>query len=365
MRKGKNLDLLFTTRALVDGGAERVWVTLAQRFAERGDRVTLAVDQANPETGLDETTNPRIVTLGTNHLASTFALARELRRRPDVALAALSGSCTKLVAAAAVTRSRTPLVLSYHGFEEYKTGRLAAAAFYGMPIANRMAARIVAVSDGLERRLIEQWGASPEKTQRIYNPVSIDLARAAASAGDIASRKPIVLAVGRQSHEKGMLDLVEAFAKLMRSDVELWIAGDGPERAALEERVAALDLSGRVRLLGHIADPTPYYRQARVVAVPSRTEAFGLVVVEALAHGLPIVATACEGPMEILENGRFGRIVPKGDTQAMADGLAEALAQSGEATPRIERAACFSFEEGFAEWERLVDALASQGRERG
>jgi len=362
MRNAKSLELLFTTRALVDGGAERVWVTIARRFAERGDRVTLAVDDPMPGLGLDETTNPRVVVLGKNHFLATARLMRELKtRRPDVALAALSGSCTKLAAAALLSLDRTPLVLSYHGFEEYKTGRLAAAAYYGLPIVNRIAARIVTVSEGLERRLIERWGADPAKTQRIYNPVSIDLALAAQSAGDLAERPPVILGVGRLSPEKGFADLIDAFAKMMRSDARLVIAGEGPERCRLVARVEELGITDRVTFLGHVADPTPLYRKARLVAIPSRTEAFGLVVVEALAHGLPVVATACEGPMEILESGRFGMIVPKGDTTAMTEALTAAIEQPGDPAPRITRAACFSFEEGFAEWERLVDGLAARG----
>ena len=83
-------------------------------------------------------------------------------------------------------------------------------------------------------------------------------------------------------------------------------------------------------------------------------------VVEALAHGLPVVATACEGPMEVLDNGTFGQVVPKGDTQAMTDALERALEDPHDPLPRIQRASCFSFEEGFAEWERLVDAVATR-----
>ena len=152
----------------------------------------------------------------------------------------------------------------------------------------------------------------------------------------------------------------EAFARLMTPGARLMIAGEGPERSRLEARTAELGLGERVTFLGQVADPSSLYRQARVMAVPSRTEAFGMAVVEALAHGLPVVATACEGPMEILDNGTFGQVVPKGDTQAMTDALERALEDPHDPLPRIQRASCFSFEEGFAEWERLVDAVATR-----
>lgn len=353
-----------TTRALGDGGAERVWVTIARRFAERGDRVTLAVDIAEPAYGLDQSTNPRLLDLGRNHALSTLRLATALRRQaPDVALAAVSGSCTKLVMASTLACTRTPLVLSYHGFDEWKTGRLAAAAYYGMPIANRAASRIVAVSDGLRERLVENWGASPEKTLRIYNPVSLDLEAATASAGDLAARPPTILSVGRLSPEKGTIDLVEAFAAVTTPQARLVLAGDGPERRRLEERVAALGLGERVTFLGHV-DPTPWYRQARVVVVPSHTEAFGLVLVEALAHGLPIVATACHGPIEVLAGGRFGDLVPVGDVATMASAIDRALGEIGDPAARIARAELFSLEVGFEKWAATVDELAAERRRR-
>lgn len=360
MSYSKSLNVLLTTRALGDGGAERVWTTIARRFAERGDRVTLAVDSGEPHEGLGDDTNPRLLVLGRSHLTGTINLARALRTiRPDVALAAVSASCVKLATAACLARSDTPLVLSYHGFEEWRTGRLAAAAYYGMPFVNRTADRIVAVSDGLRHQLIEDWGAEPAKTIRIYNPVSMDLARAAATATDLDARAPLILAVGRLSREKGMIDLLDAFARVRRSDARLIIGGDGPERANLEARAAELKITDRVAFPGRI-DPTAYYPLARVVAVPSRTEAFGLVLVEALAHGLPIVATTCHGPNEILDQGRYGTLVPIGDADAMARGLEQALENPGPTGERITRAATFSMEAGFAEWGRLVDGLATE-----
>ncbi|NLH80988.1 MAG: glycosyltransferase [Phyllobacteriaceae bacterium] len=357
MSYAKNLKLLLTTRAIVDGGAERVFLTIARRFAARGDDVTMAIDCAVPTEELDETTNPRLVVLGANHAASTFRLAALLREvRPDVALAAVSGSCAKLAMAQTLARTGTPTVFSYHGFEEWRTGRLGALAYYGMPLLDRAASRIVAVSDGLHADLIERWGADPEKTQRIYNPVSLDLDVAAASATRLADRPPLIVAIGRLSIEKGMIDLVDAFARVERPDARLFIGGDGPERDRIARRITELGLDERVRLVGHV-EPCAYYRRARVVAVPSRTEAFGLVVAEALAHGLPIVATACAGPREILGDGRWGRIVPIGDADAMARGLEAALDDPGAPEERIARAATFSTEAGFRQWAGLVDAI--------
>ncbi|MDK9697215.1 MAG: glycosyltransferase [Siculibacillus sp.] len=359
MGSRRPLRLLFTTRAFGGGGAERVWSTLADRFAARGDDVLLAIDHDDGPPTFADAGDPRIVVLGRNHIGATMKLGRLLRDfRPDVALAAISGSCVKLVTAALITGSRVPTIISYHGFQEYRTGRLAKLAYWGMPVMNRRAHRIVAVSDGLRRELVERWGADPAKTTCIHNPATIDLGDASATAVDLATRPDVVLAAGRLSPEKGVDVLIEAFTLVRRPDARLMIAGDGPDRGRLERRVDDLGFADRVTFLGHVADIRPLYRQARVLAVPSRTEAFGMVVVEALAHGLPIVATACAGPTEILEGGRFGRLVPLEDPASLAEGIDIALADPGDPAPRIARAAAFSLERGFDSWARLVDEAA-------
>jgi glycosyltransferase involved in cell wall biosynthesis len=360
MATRRGLRLLFTTRAFGGGGAERVWSTLAAHFAARGDEVVLAVDVDDGRPDFDGATPPRVVVLGSGHLRATLRLADIVRTfRPDVALAAISGSCVKLVAAAMLARSNVPTVVSYHGFQEYLTGRLAKLAYWGIPVMNRRASRIVAVSDGLHREMIERWGADPAKTRRIYNPATIDLGDAASTAGDLAERPDVVLAAGRLSPEKGVDVLIDAFARVTRPGAELVVAGDGSERGRLEQRARDLGIADRVTFLGQVADIRPLYRGTRVLAVPSRTEAFGMVVVEALAHGLPIVATACTGPTEILDGGRFGRLVPVEDPASLAIGIDKALADPGDPRPRFERAAAFSFEKGFAEWSKLVDEVVT------
>ena len=365
MAADRGLRLLLTTRAFGGGGAERVWSTLAERFAARGDEVILAVDVDDHKPTFPDPVGPRVEVLGAGHVGATRALADLLRDfRPDVALAAISGSCVKLVAAAALARSAVPLVVSYHGFHEYRTGHLAKLAYWGMPLINRSAARIVAVSDGLHRELIERWGADPRKTERIYNPVTIDVAGAAETAVDLASRPEVILAVGRLSPEKGMDTLIGALARMTRTEARLVIAGDGPERGRLERQAIELGVADRVTFLGQVADVRPLYRQARLVAVPSRSEAFGMVLVEALAHGLPIVATASGGPVEILDGGHIGRLVPVEDPAALAIGIDHDLADPGDPAPRFERARAFSLDAGFAAWARVVDDLAGMSRPR-
>jgi glycosyltransferase involved in cell wall biosynthesis len=350
---------LFYTRSLAGGGgAERVWALLASHFASQGDEVILAVDGSDNDTApLDPAVRVEILSPGNR--ANVLDLARLLRRfKPDVALSALSGNATKLALAKVISGSRVPLVVSFHGFEEYRTGKLSAAAYYGMPVLTKLCSRIVCVSETLKMVMIDRWGAEAGKTVRIYNPVPIT--EVDINVASLTARPPGIIAIGRLSREKGFDDLITAFARVATHHATLTIAGEGPERGALETLVRENKLGEKVQLVGY-ADPGPLYAQARLCVIPSRTEAFGMVAVEALAAGLPVVATACAGPREILAGDRFGKIVPIGDPQAMARAIDATLADPGDPAPRIARAKLFSSDAGFAAWQSLLDDIIRKG----
>ncbi|MBS1183316.1 MAG: pglJ [Proteobacteria bacterium] len=352
----RKLDILLYSRASGGGGAERVWAILANGLAARGHRVTFAFDEKITGDGVDPTVDA--VEIGAGHAAAVLHLARLLRtRRFDVIAAAVSVSCVKLALAKVLALSRTPLVLSYHGFEEYKTGRLSAAGYYGLPLLALLTSRFVGVSNGIVRALVTRWHAPKARTERIYNPVPMI---AAATADEIATRPPVVGAVGRLSPEKGMDVLIDAFARLETPDARLVIGGDGPERQRLVRQAADLGVSDRVRFLGRVASAAEVYGLSRVAAVPSRTEAFGMTTVEALSAGLRVVASDCEGSREILAD-RYGELVPVGDAAALALALDRALAMPPDPAPGGARARQFSADTGIDQWERLFAGLARPG----
>lgn len=350
------LSILLHTRASGGGGAERVFALLAEALAARGHTVVFAVDALEP--GYAAPAGVRVVELGSSHGRGVLRLARLLRRgRFDVAAAAVSVSNVKLAAASVLSRRRTPLVVSYHGFEEWRTGRLSALGYKGLPWLSRHARRVVCVSDGLLAVMVRDWGADPRRTVRIYNPVAFPPSPVTAAA--LAARPPVAAAVGRLSPEKGMADLVAAFAKVKTPGAKLVIGGEGPERGRIEAAVTEQGLDGRVVLLGQVAGSSEIFGSARVAVVPSRSEAFGLAVVEALGAGLPVVATDCGGPAEILDRGRFGSLVPVGDAAGLAEAIDAALSNPGDPAPRQARAETFSLTAGVDAWERLFRDVAS------
>jgi len=347
---------LFYTRSLSGGGAEPVWALLASLFAERGDEVVLALDERG-EALVDLSPKLRIEIVGRGASEGTRALARLLREmQPDAALSAIAGNALKLAAAKLLARSPAALVISVHGLLEHRTGKLSAAALHGMPLLGRLASRIVCVSDGLRREMIERWHAPADRTLRIYNPVLPQ--RPVENLEALAARPPHVVALGRLSPDKGFDVLIDAFVKVTVKDASLSIAGRGADHDALQARIEARGLSDRVRLVGFVR-PASLYGVARLCVIPSRSEAFGLVAAEALSAGLPVVATNCDGPREILDDGRYGRIVPVGDADALAAAIDAALADPGEPAPRIERAKAFSVETGFRAWSDLLDEIVA------
>jgi glycosyltransferase involved in cell wall biosynthesis len=142
-----------------------------------------------------------------------------------------------------------------------------------------------------------------------------------------AKQFPVILGVGRLHSSKNFSLLLRAFALLrQKRPCRLIILGEGKERTLLEQLAQELNIAADVSLPGFHPNPYAWMRAADVFALSSRMEAFGFVLAEALAAGTPVVATDCPtGPREVLENGRYGSLVPPGDAHSMAESLLTAL----------------------------------------
>jgi glycosyltransferase involved in cell wall biosynthesis len=353
--------LLFYTHALGGGGAERVFASLASSMASLGHEVLFAVDYEADENKSFLSSNVRVFVLGGNHLGAINALARLLRtEKPDAALSALSLCNLKLVLAAIAAGYLQRSILSYHGYWVSEPQFLSRISYSLTPLLTRVAARTICVSEGLTNYLKFHFGASPSRTQLIYNPVLTGPLTPAASKQELLSRPPIILASGRMVSYKNLPFLIRAFALMSHRDAELLIMGQGPERAAIETEINQQGLGDRVKLLGYVAEPWPVYARARCFVLSSDSEAFGLVVAEALANGLSIVSTNCDGPREILDRGRYGWLVPPRDENQLASALDAALDDPGDPAPRIERAECFSLERAVAAYEALIEEVIAR-----
>jgi glycosyltransferase involved in cell wall biosynthesis len=193
-----------------------------------------------------------------------------------------------------------------------------------------------------------------------FRPASDEERGAARAALGLPAGDPIAVFVGRLERVKGPDLLIDAWAKLAHPAAVLVVAGDGHERAALEARGVP-----RVRFLGAVGDPVPLYRAADVAVVPSRSEGLSNALLEAMASGLSVVATAASA--EVIEDGRTGRLVePR--AEAIANALAGALgarhASLGEAAARAARER-YSLDATAAAYVALYRRLIGGRRRRG
>ena len=155
-------------------------------------------------------------------------------------------------------------------------------------------------------------------------------------------RPPMIVTVGRMSAVKDHDCLIRAFAILRKQrSARLIIVGDGPLRPSLQDLIAGLGLANEVAVAGFHLQPFAYIGRADLFVLSSTTEPFGNAVVEAMARGWPVVSTDCVGPREILEGGRYGRLVPVRDHAALARAMEDVLDNPHD--PDILRARALEF----------------------
>ncbi len=152
-----------------------------------------------------------------------------------------------------------------------------------------------------------------------------------------------ILTVGSLKDQKNHSLLLRAFARTPGTRSRLMLLGQGENEGILRAVASDLGISDRIIFAGFHRDPSPFYATADLFVLSSDYEGFGNVIVEALACGCPVVSTDCpSGPAEILENGRFGRLVPVGDAEALAVAISEALAAEHDRELLRRRAEDFS-----------------------
>jgi glycosyltransferase involved in cell wall biosynthesis len=196
---------------------------------------------------------------------------------------------------------------------------------------------IAAVSGGVADDLAAVVGLPRQRVRVINNPVIVpELASMSAQPCDhpwlTGDHPPVLLAVGRLAPQKDFTCLLRAFAQVRASTTaRLLILGEGPERARLEALARDLGVADDVMLPGWVGNPYPYMARADLFVLSSRWEGLPTVLIEALYCGLRIVATDCpSGPREILDEGRFGALVPVGDPDALAAEILATLRRRGE-----------------------------------
>jgi glycosyltransferase involved in cell wall biosynthesis len=260
-------------------------------------------------------------------------LWRILRRiRPDIVHvhSSKAGLLGRVAARLAGVRHivYTPHGHVYHGYFGARRTRLFTALERW---AARFTDRIVTLTDAEAAQHLAVGVGRPDQFVTIPSGIALD--GAASGIEDARGRlglpapTPLVGAVSRLTPIKGLKHLIAAMPDILRRcpDAHLVIGGDGEERAALEAQAARLGLASRIHFLGFVPQPPRVIRALDVFVLPSINEAQGRVLVQAMALGKPVVATAVGGLPEILDRGAAGRIVPPADPAALAEAVSGLL----------------------------------------
>ncbi len=322
------------------GGAQRTVVNLVNTFPSAEIEATLVVGRADGPARGWLRPGRRLLVLGVPRARAALGpLRRAIRaERPDVLFATMVDA-NILAAAATVGLSRRPALVLRETNPHRSRDDLGILRRRAIRWAYLRADRVVALSTGVGRELVEDYGLDPAKVTTIHNPVDVEAFAAQAEAarrsappwGDWAAGGAVLIGAGRLTRQKGFDLLLRALARIGDRTVRLVLLGDGPERTALEALVAELGLGARVSLPGFVDDPAAWLAHADLFVLSSRWEGFGHAIVEAMACGLPVLATDCpHGPAEIITDGLDGRLVSPDDPSALAEGITALLAAPAE-----------------------------------
>jgi glycosyltransferase involved in cell wall biosynthesis len=319
--------IAFVIPSLGAGGAERVATLLANDWSASGHEVTLvtfdtpgtepffALDSAVSlrELAVSATERALAIRLGTNvaRVTRLRSLLRELH--PDVVVAFMTEA--NVIALWASQGLGVPVVISERNQPDRpglgRIHKLARRLSY--PLARAMVVQTKAIASWAQARFRVPVHVIP-------NPVCLGTGEARREQGDVQG----LISLGRLTHQKGFDILIRSFAAVASKHPgwQLVIYGEGPDRAALERLRSGSGCENRILLPGLVKNSDEALRQASLFVLPSRFEGYPNALLEALACGLPVIATACPGAtVDILANGVHGMLVPPDDVAALSTAL--------------------------------------------
>ena len=351
---------------LEGGGAERAFVELTNQFVDLGVRVDLVLVRAKGPYLSEVRPEVRLVDLqGSRTTLAVLKLFRYLREnRPDAIISGLdTANMTSMIACIAAGCSKRAIL----------TQRSIPSECYGLhyphiqrawlAILRLIYARarlIISNSQAASHELCEGFGIPLSKLAVIHNSVDIDRIERMAIEDPrhpwtISSGKPLLLSVGSLTPIKDFSTLLRAFAIVRQSlDCNLAVLGEGTERNRLEALAQEIGVGDWVQFLGFDANPFRWMSKASLLISSSITESCPNVIQQALACGTPIVATDCPGgTSEILEGGKWGRLVPVANPQAMAEAIIATLQDKSHPNGRL-RAADFDPRKNAKQYLKLI-----------
>ena len=235
--------------------------------------------------------------------------------------------------------------------------------------------KIHAVSRGVADSIVNHIPAVRNKVVPILNPIRHNVTSlstqsishqwlSSESRSESNTFPKIILAAGRLSEQKNFLMLIRAFAEVRSQlDARLILLGEGPQREQICDLINSLNIEELVSMPGWVDNPYSFMAKADLFVLSSSREGCPNVLLEALACGCPVVSTDCpSGPSEILEHGRWGRLVPVNDQTALAEAIIAKLEDNTNRDALRQRAAQFSLENMIEKFENLIREVISESK---
>lgn len=326
------------------GGAEKVMYTLACGFLKLNYSVDLILCNAEGPYLKKLPITVNVIDLKHRKVSRCLVpLIKYIKKEnPDVMLSTLDHACVVAVMAKLISRTKMPIFVreSTSPSEDMKQGDNSAFSKIIRIMARfsfKKASRLIAVSKGVKKDMVCFYNINPDKIEVIYNPVVTTELLEDAKIVPLhpfykSEEIPVVLGVGRLSKEKDFSTLVRAFSLVREQlNARLVILGEGVERDSLEKLIRSLNLQDDVSLPGFVDNPCSYMSFSSVFVLSSLYEGLPNTLIQAMAVGTPIISTNCKyGPSEILEDGKFGRLVQVGDHKEMAIAIISALKEKSK-----------------------------------
>lgn len=342
------IKVLYLIDSLGPGGAERLMVDLLPRLrahAIESEVVAIQERHGNPIADDLRGVGVPVSTIGIERLRERGALARVIteieRTRPDIIHTQLEFA--DILGTIAASRLGIPSITTIHTLDRPRRWSKEALRFRLMAwTLRRRSDRVVAVSRSARHHVLEKAGLRKRQTTTIHNGIDLhpfldvdhgrrDVIRAKLGIPPTAQ---VVTTVAVLRRPKGIDHMIEALPALSRAHQRLQylIVGDGPHRGPLEAHVARLGVEKLVHFVGRRADVADMLVSSDIFVLPSLTEALPTVLIEAMAVGLPVVATNVGGTPEIVDHGATGLLVPAGRPDRLADAVGRLLGSPRQRT---------------------------------
>lgn len=367
--------IVFHIASLTGGGAERVFVLMANELAARGHDVTLFTWNAEGPNAALRSPAVHLINFGLpvrNDRYGKFATlkgivrsARLFRRLdPDAVYCGPEFANLVMTMALLLARSRAMFFPSFHAAASLPASTRGAriATSWLSRLAAMRTTKVIAVSAGVGHDIMAR-GFPKSKVVVINNPLPLAVTSQRHSYAwqeklAAMGNGPVIATAGRLVPVKDHRTLLQAFAILRaKRPARLVIFGEGPLSEDLHAYAEETGVGADVLFAGYVNDPAACYAAADLFVLSSTSEGFGNVLIEAMAAGVPVVSTdAPHGPREILENGRYGTLVPVGDAAALAKAMSETLDQPISAATLKSRAADFDVKKIGDRYEALLGA---------